>query len=81
MDEVTDSVKCTVTGRECVGDDGALWCTCVGCTVWRTREASAVPAYEFIVRQIDGKLCLCALPTDSSFPEDRVERTSLGEVS
>lgn len=67
MNEVNDSVKCTVTGRECVGDDGALWCTCVGCTVWRTREASAVPAYEFIVRADgEGGLHLCALPVDTN---------------
>ena len=34
-------VRCTITGKA-AGDLGSKMCGCVGCTVWRSREASVL---------------------------------------
>jgi len=36
-----ESVKCTITGGP--AGQGRVVCSCVGCTVWRSRELSALP--------------------------------------
>lgn len=40
-----DQVKCTISGNACSTRDGAALCSCVGCTVWRSRESSVTPTY------------------------------------
>lgn len=38
-------VRCTISGNACSANDGARGCSCVGCTVWRTREATVVRTF------------------------------------
>lgn len=42
----SERVKCTISGNTCSEVDGARICSCVGCTVWRSRESSVVDIYE-----------------------------------
>lgn len=65
-------VLCTISGNTCSERDGARVCSCVGCTVWRSREASAIPAP--LPSTLEMCKCVVASSANVSFKSQRLQR-------